>query len=146
MELNPVNAKEQRRLDQKKTGKTSASGVSVFEATLQETVAIETGQNVDALMNDLNEQERRFIDIQNIIELMKYKQLLQKLLKLIMSEGFESTTIPRRRRDRADFFIIKQINEKVDLLTKKVASHDNKAFDLMSTIEEIRGLIFDLIH
>ena len=146
MELKPVNAKEQRRLDQKKTGKTVSSGSSVFEASLSEAVAVDIERSVDALMNDLNGQERRFLDAQNLIELMKYKQLLQKVLKLIMSESFESATIQRRRRDRADFFIVRQINEKVDLLTRKVASHDNKAFDLMSSIEEIRGLLFDLMH
>ncbi|MGL4368489.1 MAG: DUF327 family protein, partial [Spirochaetota bacterium] len=69
-----------------------------------------------------------------------------KVLSMIMAGSFESTTIPRRSRNRADFFLVRQINEKVDQLTKLVASRDNKAFELMSTLEEIRGLILDLTH
>ena len=146
MELTPVNAKDQRRLDKKRTGRAgSASGVT-FESALQDVAASESDNSVDALMNDLREQERRFIDLQNLVELMKYKQLLQKVLKMIMTDSFQCATVPRRRRDRADFLIVKTINEKVDALAKTLASPGNKAFALMGTIEEIRGLLLDLMH
>ena len=147
MELTPVSAKEQRRLDKRKGGVASASsGEVTFESALHDVVAAETDRSVDALMNDLRDQERKFLDIQNLIELAKYKQLLQKILKLIMSDSFQCATVPRRRRDRADFLIVKTINEKVEQLAKTLASSENKAFALMGTIEEIRGLILDLTH
>jgi hypothetical protein len=147
MELTPVSAKEQRRLDKRKTDKTTFStGETSFESALYDVVSVETNRSVDALMSDLREQERRFIDIQNLVELAKYKQLLQKILKLIMADGFQCSTVPRRRKDRADFLIVKTINEKVDILAKTLASPENKAFALMGTIEEIRGLLLDLTH
>ena len=145
MEITHLN-KDQRRLDQRRTGRTSSPTGTSFEAALKETAALPQATGVDEAMNDLREQERRFLDAQSIAELMKYKQLLQKVLSMIMADSFESSTIPRRRRDKADFFIVRQINEKVDQLTKLVASRDNRAFELMSTIEEIRGLLCDLTH
>jgi uncharacterized protein YaaR (DUF327 family) len=42
--------------------------------------------------------------------------------------------------------IVNRINEKVDELSRSLASSDNKAFALMKTLEEIRGLLCDLVH
>ena len=79
MELNPVSAREQRKLDQKKAGKAHTAAGPSFESAVQEAAAAETSQSVDALMNDLRDQEKRFLDAQSQYELGKYKQLLQKI-------------------------------------------------------------------
>jgi uncharacterized protein YaaR (DUF327 family) len=147
MELNPVSAREQRRLDQKKAGRTHTATGTSFESTVQDIAAAETDQSVEALMNDLKDQERRFVDAQSQYELSKYKQLLQKIMKLLTSTNSEAEKLRRARRgnvQREPFLIIKQINAKVDELARTLVSSENKAFALMRTLEEIRGLIFDL--
>ena len=111
---------------------------------MTEAVHTETDRAVDAAMNDLTEQERRFLDHQNEYELNRYKLLLQKILKTLVSDSYRSKVIERRSRNRADFLIINQINEKVDSIAKMLVSKENKAFSLMKTMEEIRGLIYDL--
>lgn len=150
MELNPVSAREQRRLDQKKAGRPSASSGPTFEASVQEAAAVETDQSVNALMNDLRDQERRFTDTQSMEEMVKYKQLLQKILKILSSNNYQFETLKRYQRGntppKQPFLIIKKINEKVDELARILVSSDNKAFALMRTVEEIRGLILDLTH
>lgn len=120
-----------------------ASGTS-FSSVLTEAVATETEHAVDSMMNDLSEQERRFLDTQSQYELNKYKLLLQKIMKELVSDSYQTKIIDRRSRNRADYLIINQINEKIDSLAKILVSSDNKAFSLMKTMEEIRGLIYDL--
>ena len=147
MELNPVSAREQRKLDQKKAGKAhSAAGVS-FESTVQEASVAETSQSVDALLNDLRDQEKRFLDAQSQYELGKYKQLLQKVLRMLSSDNYQTQIITRPRRrgiEKEPYRIISLINEKVDELGRILVSKENKAFALLRTLEEIRGLILDL--
>ena len=147
MELNPVSAREQRKLDQKKTGRTHASAGPTFDTVVQETVETESNQAIDSLMNDLREQERRFVDLQTQVELEKYKKLLQRVLKMLSDGNYQSEKLRRPRRgniQREPYLIIKKINEKVDDLARALVSRDNKAFALMRTLEEIRGLILDL--
>jgi uncharacterized protein YaaR (DUF327 family) len=132
------------RLGGKRTGAAKGAAGASFESILTEAVHTETDRAVDAAMNDLTEQERRFLDHQNDYELNRYKILLQKILKTLVSDSYRSKVIERRSRNRADFLIINQINEKVDSIAKMLVSKDNKAFSLMKTMEEIRGLIYDL--
>jgi uncharacterized protein len=144
-----VSGKSERdnRLGGKKSRSAARQSDDVtFDTVLSSAVEKETERGIDALMNDLSEQERRFIDAQSLFELNKYKILLQKLLKTLIDDSYETHSIPRKRRDRADYQIITVINDKVDQLARTVASSDNKAFMLMKTLEEIRGLICDLRH
>ena len=145
MELNPVSAREQRKLDQKKAGKAhSPSGVS-FESAVQEASSAETSQSVDALMNDLRDQEKKFLDTQSQYDLEKYKMLLRKILKMLTSDSYQAETFQRSRRSgKEPFLIIRLINEKVDELGRILVSRENKAFALLRALEDIRGLILDL--
>ena len=147
IEITPTKAGQERRLDSKKAGRSGrAAERSSFESVLTSAVELETDRAIDALLDDLKDQEKRFIDAQSLFELQKYKILLQKVLKHLLDDSYEKVTIPRRRRDKADYVIINIINEKVESLAKTLATTQNKAFALMKTLEEIRGLICDLKH
>ena len=65
------------------------------------------------------------------------------ILKMIMDESFSTVTLKRMRRDRADYTIVQKINTRLDEITSAITKN-NRAFDLMKTIEEIRGLLLDL--
>jgi uncharacterized protein YaaR (DUF327 family) len=133
------------RLSGKRTsGASKGASQTSFDSILSDAVSTETDLAVDSLMNDLSEQERRFLDYQSEYELNRYKLLLQKILKTLVSDSYQTKIIDRRSRNRADYLIINQINEKIDSLAKILVSPDNKAFSLMKTMEEIRGLIYDL--
>jgi uncharacterized protein len=147
IEITPYTTNPDKKLDGKKTARGArAAGESSFDQVLSQTSERESERGIESLMNDLRDQERRFLDAQSLFELQKYKQLLQKLLRLIMDESFKTEMIQRKRRDKADFQIVNRINEKVDDLARSLASSDNKAFALMKTLEEIRGLLCDLVH
>ena len=98
------------------------------------------------MMEDLSEKERRFVDVQGMVELNEYKQTVQTILQFITSNSFEAQLLKRKKSsNKADFLIIRQINEKLLALTKTITSPKNKAFSLLKECEEIRGLLFDLV-
>jgi uncharacterized protein YaaR (DUF327 family) len=147
IEITPHSAPADRNPGGKKTARgTRHKGDASFEQILSTAVEKETEKGIDSLMTDLRDQERRFLDSQSFAELQKYKLLLKKILSLVMDESYETVSLQRRRRDRADFLIVNQINGKIDELTRALATPENRAFALMKAIEEIRGLLCDLVY
>ncbi len=123
----------------------SSSGVrGAFSASLQNTIEFNIRGTLDELLADLEEQERRFLDAQSVYELNRYKAVVQKILKLVLDEGFSTQTLKRKRSGRADYVIVNEINEKLNSISMQIAK--STAFSLLKTIEEIRGLILDLVY
>lgn len=130
-----------------KKGKLSSvkRGSKTFSTELQKTMAIDIDGSIDELMEDLKDQEKRFLDKQTEHELILYKALVQKIIKQIIAEGLQEKTLKRTKKNWGDYVIIEKINTKLLDLTNAITKQ-NKAFNLLKTIEEIRGLILDMVY
>jgi uncharacterized protein YaaR (DUF327 family) len=117
-----------------------------FGVVLHDRVAFEFDGAVDELFNELKDEERSFLENQTLYYMNKYKSIVEQVLKKILSEGYETTKLKRLRRDKADFVIVNKINSRLFEIAKEITNKKNKAFNLLKTIEEIRGLIFDLLY
>jgi uncharacterized protein YaaR (DUF327 family) len=143
IQLNPANKRESEKSRKAKSSK--SEGVKPFSTFLGEITEKHWDSTVDEMMQDLSEKEKRFVDIQGLIELNEYKKTVQIILQYITSNSFEAQLLKRKKAsNKADFLVIKKINEKLLELTQKIVTK-NKAFNLMKECEEIRGLIFDLV-
>jgi uncharacterized protein YaaR (DUF327 family) len=120
-------------------------GGKTFSTELQKTMAIDIDGSIEELMLDLKDQEKRFLDKQTEYELLRYKALVQKIIKQILAEGLQEKTLKRKKKNWGDYVIIEKINMKILDLTTAITKQ-NKAFNLLKTIEEIRGLILDLVY
>jgi len=146
MEISPTGKQTQKSTIKGKKKTSSGSGPSkTFESEFTTRLEDIHSNTIDDLLSDLGDQGKRFLDSQSQYDLMKYKQVVQKLLKMILEDGFETVNLKRKRRDRADFTVINSINSKLTEIQQAVIK-DDKAFNLMKTIEEIRGLVFDLLY
>ncbi len=135
---------EKLRIKSKKRSALSSSGPSkTFDASLQNALHFEFHDTIEGLMSDLSEQEKRFLDRQTPYELNRYKALVKEILKTILEGSLRVTPLKRQRRDRADFAVIEEINSKL-LAMSEAVTRNNRAFDLLKTVEEIRGLLLDL--
>lgn len=130
-----------------KKGKLSSvkHGSKTFSSELHKTVAFDIEGTIDELMEDLKDQEKRFLDKQTEHEMLRYKALVQKIIKQIIAEGLQEKTLKRKKKNWGDYVIIEKINTKLLDLTSAITKQ-NKAFNLLKTIEEIRGLILDLVY
>ncbi|HMB19715.1 MAG TPA: DUF327 family protein, partial [Spirochaetota bacterium] len=117
-----------------------------FQAELESTISTEFQGTIESMMNDLAEQEKRFVEEQSMYQMNKYKSMVRSILKMLLDSDTSVETLQRRRRDRADFVIIDKINDRLDLIATTISQKSNKAFNLLKTIEEIRGLLLDLRH
>lgn len=147
MEIKPVSTKknEQKSIRNKKTVEATRADKN-FQAELESTISTEFQGTIENMMNDLAEQEKRFVEEQSMYQMNKYKSMVRSILKMLLDSDTSVETLQRRRRDRADFVIIDKINDRLDLIATTISQKSNKAFNLLKTIEEIRGLLLDLRH
>jgi len=117
-----------------------------FDIALRDNISFDFQGTLDELIKELKEEEQQFLDRQTLYELNRYKSIVQKILKTILEEGVQTRTLKRMRKDRADFIVVDKINSKLMEIVDQITNKHNKAFNLLKSIEEIRGLVFDLIY
>lgn len=140
-----LKKEESSKVKQKKRALSVKQKGGGFDTALQYNIAFDFQGTIDELLLELRNDEQSFLEKQGLYELNRYKSIVQKILKTILEEGIKTKTLKRSRRDRADFIIVEKINSKLLEIAAEITNRNNKAFNLLKSIEEIRGLILDLI-
>ena len=83
----------------------------------------------------------------DISELKVYKRLIMEFLDAAISgsERFTKESFLDRRGRHRVFVSVKTINEELEELTKQVLSSEHDNLAILGRIEDIRGLVLDLI-
>ena len=136
---------EHEKITKKGKLSTVKRGGRAFSSELSRTLAQEFEGSIEELLQDLKDQEKRFVDQQTEYELNRYKALLQKIIKSILSEGLREKVLKRKKKNWGDMVVIEKIDAKLLEITGAI-TRQNKAFNLLKTMEEIRGLILDLMY
>ncbi|MBN2403908.1 MAG: DUF327 family protein [Spirochaetes bacterium] len=145
--VSPANAKKEENSRVKSKIKSHNAGVNEsFNSVLTDRISFEFQGSIDELLNDLKDEEKNFLTNQTLYFLNRYRSIVEKILKTIINEGYETVKLKRLRKDKADFVIVNKINEKLFNIAREITNKNNKAFNLLKTIEEIRGLILDLLY
>ena len=134
------------RIKSKKKARSVNRESAAFQTTLKETISFNIYGSIEELLDDLSMQEKRFLDTQSRYDLEKYKAMVQKILKAILDDGFRTNVLKRLRSDKADFLVIKEINRKLFDISSTITRKTNRAFNLLKKIEEIKGLLLDLVY
>jgi len=135
---------EKTRIKGKKKTAGTVRRDETFSTSLESSIRFRIEGSLDELMDDLKDQEHRFLEKQNLFELSKYKAIVQHILKMALDDGFRTTVLKRARADRSDYLVVQKINERIDEIQSKITGA--AAFNLLKEIEEIRGLLLDLTH
>jgi uncharacterized protein YaaR (DUF327 family) len=145
--VTPAGAKKEDNSKVKSKTKSHNARINEsFNSVLTDRMSFDFQGSIDELFNDLQEEEKNFLSNQTLYYLNRYRSIIEKILKKIINEGFETQKLKRLRKDKADFVIVKKINEKLFEIAREITGRNNKAFNLLKTIEEIRGLVFDLLY
>src|SRR5208337_4217935 len=91
IEIPRTNMKQQPRAGIKSKKNSGVGSVSSnFTKELDTRIYNDFEGSIDELLTDLQDQEKRFLDLQSLYELERYKLLVRKILKMILERGFES--------------------------------------------------------
>ena len=83
----------------------------------------------------------------DILELKKYREMISEFMGEAVRFAFEfkkQSTLDARGRHRL-YAIIKRVNKKLEELAKELLSGQSDNISVMNSIDEIRGMLLDLL-
>ncbi|MCI8991849.1 MAG: YaaR family protein [Eubacterium sp.] len=112
---------------------------NIEEAALQE--------KINALMEDIGKQGEHIARHMDIRDLKKYRQLIKEFMNEVVyrSHKFSRENFLDRRGRHRVYGIIRLIDENLDELAKALVEDEKNAIDILGRIDEIRGLLIDII-
>ena len=120
---------------------------SSFRRTLTDLSQEKHAARLAEMREDINKQGERLADRVDVKEFEKYRRLIREFLDEIVSNGYtfskEDTNYSRGRyRQMAT---VQVIDEKLDELGKEVMKEQADKIDIIHKIDDIRGLLLDIM-
>ena len=107
----------------------------------------EHGENLEALLDDVHQSGEMLIESQSLENIKRYRLAVRAFLDYVVAnmltveQQTSGGNIMRRKR----FTQVKIIDNKLERLVGSVLQNQGKQLDLLEKINEIRGLLVDLI-
>jgi hypothetical protein len=119
---------------------------SPFAEQLSRAEETETRKELDKLLEKIDEQAKIFLSQPIFENMRKYKELVQAFMKEVSNKLYKirEHTSSRFVKNRKVYFLLEKIDEKLIELTEKVLSEQAKTIELVSCVDEIRGMLMDL--
>ena len=112
---------------------------SIMEKELQEKVA--------ELMGSITEQGKKLGKKTDIRDMKRYRELIKTFLNEVVyrSHKFSRENYLDRRGRHRVYGIVRLIDENLDKLAEELLKDEKDNIAILSTIDEIRGLLLDII-
>lgn len=120
-----------------------ASFQSQYRKTQDET----TREHVDRLLEEIGQQGEMLSKKVDIRELKKYKDLIAEFLQETVNNShmfFKENVLDRRGRHRV-WAVVKRVNDELEKLTQEVLKSEKDNLKILRTMEDIRGLLLDIV-
>lgn len=123
------------------------SGQQSFERQFNTAGQEQYEQNMAELAKRIDEQGARLAKKKDIGEMQRFRVLVSDLLHEVVSHAYEfrkeNVFDPKGRRKV--YATIMKINEKLEDMAKDILSGNKDIIKVISNIDDIRGLIFDIL-
>lgn len=145
--LNPIeNQKKALELPTAKPLPPEAAGALAglaFSRQLQTTHLRVGHETMVAFLAEIDEAGRRLAKRPIRGEIARYRALVGKFLK----EASRQTNLVDKKLDRRNraFVLVKQIDQKLDELTEMLISGQDQSLEILARLNEIRGMLVDLL-
>lgn len=137
--LQGMPVKDERRV--------SAGAAADFRTQLEKADTGSYEQRLEKLVADIVKQGEKLGKKVDIRELWEYKNLISEFLEVAVgsSRKFSKHSLLDRRGRHKVYALIKKINAEVDQLTQEVMNGEKDNIDILRRIDDIRGLILDMM-
>ena len=134
------------RLPRDEAAQPSASSVP-FSRHLTELSESRYQAYISQLVGSIAEQGERMAKRADLREFHRYREMIRKLLDETVSNGFAFRKFRKfdmRGRNKT-YAIIQCVNEKLDEILKALLSEEADHLALLSSVDDIRGMLVDLL-
>jgi hypothetical protein len=104
-------------------------------------------EDIESVLDKVFETGEKLKQNQSLENIKNYKKIVKQFLEYIIKNTFkvEEKTSGVNILKRKKFTLVKIIDKKLESLATDVLSRQKKQFDILQKIDEINGLIVDLI-
>ena len=119
----------------------------LFRRTLTELTEEMYAARLKELKEKIDEQAQRLSDKVDVREYEKYRKLIREFIDEIVSNGYTFTREDAYASRGKHRYIatVKVVNEKLDALGKEVMKEHADTIEILNKIDDIRGLLLDLM-
>jgi len=123
------------------------TGESVFRRTLTDMSKEMYAARIQDMKNEIDEQGKLLADRVDVKELEKYRRLIREFLDEIVSNGytFSREDAYASRGKHRYIATVRIIDEKLDALGKEVMKEQADKIEILNKIDDIRGLLLDIM-
>lgn len=107
----------------------------------------ELGARLNLMMEDITQQGKKIAKHMDVRDMRKYRQLIKNFMNEIINHSHKFSRenfLDRRGRHRV-YGMIKLIDETLDELAQELIKDEKDHILILSKIDEIRGLLLDII-
>jgi uncharacterized protein YaaR (DUF327 family) len=121
-------------------------GAKHFEEHLSSAQDVSLRKSLDEELLTINEQGKRLCDDMSIGQLKKYREMVAGFLKKCLEGGLccKRETMSSQYGRTKVLTVVKKVDEKLLHLADAIISGNSDAMRVLSLVDEIRGLLFDL--
>lgn len=124
-----------------------AGGGPVESAAFKQQLAYYGSQDqadsLERLVGEVDGQAKRLLTNPTMAELAAYREQVRKFMKAVVDKlGKLEKRTDRRNRT---LVILRSLDQKLEELTKAVLEDQEKGLDLLERLNEIRGILLDLL-
>lgn len=119
----------------------------VFRQALSELTAEQHQRYMTELSQKIHEQGQRLTKKADIKELQRYRELIGEFIRETVSNSYEfnkENSYESRRRNKV-LATVNKINTKLEELAKDVLSAEADNLAILNKVDDIRGLILDMM-
>ena len=120
---------------------------TTFDSHLQKQGSLNLNESLKKMADDIIKQGERLSQRVDIAELKAYKRMVSEFLNEAV-RGFakfsKENHMDRRGRHRI-YTTVKKVNAKLEELTEEILKQEKDNLKIIGRIEDIRGLILDII-
>jgi uncharacterized protein YaaR (DUF327 family) len=121
---------------------------SPFQRILDEVLPPESHKSADLnqLWSELPGAEKALIELGSEENLIRYRNLVKDIVKATISTNLQLKKMKRRSRSGEDMelTVLRVVDERLRSMVAMLHSPRNSAFQLMKSMDEIRGLLLDV--
>ena len=141
-----VNTAQQVQQTAQKTSVSETDGSFRF-ALLSSIEENELQAHLSLMMEEITQQGNKLSRRMDVKDLQEYRKLIREFMNEIAAHTHEFSRenfLDRKGRHRV-YGIVKKINQTLDELAEELLSEEKDRISILSKIDEIRGLILDVL-
>lgn len=121
---------------------------SIFINELSSIEEIKTKEELQKVFEEVEQAGEIFKKMPTFTHLNHFKSLIQKFMNKIVKDGYKVNSITSQRIGKDDKILttIKKIDTTLEELSEKLLNKENDAIKLAAKVDEIKGLLLDLIY